>query len=558
MLIKRKDKTTAVGLADALRAGAMIEGKAKILLKDEKTGKSEMIEHKNLVTNAVNRIYGKNFMMGADIPSLLPLEKMLSGILCFKDAFTLPSANDIYCPNEDENIMTACAGNEAHATLNPYRGNPNAIASSSSFNSFTKVWEWQTLQGNGKIGSLALTSGVCGNMGLKPIEGETNSPIDTISNVSSNAFLFTDENSTNAGNSWTPKAASRRPLWIDVTNPRYGYSVAVEYDSTNAICNLHIIKVEHAFLATSLQTEIGEYQEIERHTVLENVSVNTDDLRRYVVCDDDNFVYLVRVYSAIQTGDESEIRGVATFVKLYKISKATWELTSVTYKIQENLCRYFADLYEKTYTDIVANLMIGGDLTSAPWIALNGLPFDDGMIPVYANVQAWTGSGTESLFVGMIWVKVTRDATSSDFDVIDSSIVGNPEDPNGQFVMKSSPNRGAQFWAPSAVKLGHRLYLLNDEYQAYLLNGKKFYHCGLPRRPNGHSTDAFDPNGIVYSPSSCYPAMMFSSFSPLARRNTRSGYCYSNFYLATINNLEDQVEKTPTMSMRIEYSMTVL
>lgn len=557
MLIKQSDKMSPSGLADALRAGAMIEGKAKIILKDEQTGKTEMIEHKNLVTNAVNRIYGKNFMSNADISTLLPLEKMLSGILCFKDAFTNPSANDIYCPNEDEISMTACAGDEAHSTLNPYRGNPNAIASSSSFNSFTKVWEWQTLQGNGKIGSLALTSGVCGNMGLKPIEGETLSPIDTVSNLSSNAFMFADENTQNTGNSWTVKAASRRPLWIDVTNPRYGYSVAVEYNSSLETCNLYILKVEHVFLCTSLQTEAGEYQEVERHTILENVPTS-NDLRQYIICDDDDYVYLVRVFSMVQSGDESEIRGVATFVKQYKISKSTFEMTSATYKIQENLCRFFANLYSKTYTDIIANLNIYGSLSSAPWLAINGLPFDDGMIPVYASIQAWTGSGTESLFNGMIWVKVTRDALSSDFELIDSTIVGNPANPNGVFTMKSAPNRGSQFWSPNTVKLGRRLYLMNDEYQAYLLNGSKFYHCGLPSRPNGHSSDAFDPDGIVYSPENCYPAMMFSSFSPLAKRYTRSGFCYSNFYLATINNLEEQVEKTPTMSMRIEYSMTVL
>ena len=110
MLIKQTDKMSPSGLADALRAGAMIEGKARITLKDEKTGKTEMIEHKNLVTNAVNRIYGKNFMSNADISTLLPLEKRLSGILCFKDAFETPSASDVFCPNEDENSMTACAG----------------------------------------------------------------------------------------------------------------------------------------------------------------------------------------------------------------------------------------------------------------------------------------------------------------------------------------------------------------------------------------------------------------------------------------------------------------
>ena len=548
--ITMSDKTSAVGLADALQHGGEIEGKAKIILTDERTGKRKIVEHKNLVTNAVKRIFQYNWLMNADASAILPMKKLFGGVLCFQNTFQDPTADTVYCPNEGENPMIACAGDLAHATTNPYRGNPNALASSiaSDLSSMTQVWEWQTLQGVGTIGSVALTSAVCGNMGLKPIDDEF-CPINTAANISSDAYMFTDENQTSTQvNKWTVDTARKRPMWIDTNNPRFGYTVAViqtQGVSTILYQKLVAIKMEQTFLKTAMFSQINEYKEVERTVLLENISntdpaASLDDLTWYTIVDDDTHVYVVRAYEYNfpdpSLGHESHIVG-------WKISKSDWGVQSFDYNVQPVIDEKFSSGGINTWGDDGR----GNNNIADCWFKQNGLPFDNGQL-----LGNWHYGG------GLMWFKITDTPTVNDFEQVQ---VLSRFFLNGWYTRTADMRRGANtYWSPTSVRLGNRLYMICDEAGAYLINDTRMYHCGLPARPNGHytTTVSADPDGVIISTPDIYPSMMFSSFSKSGRLKTRSGYCYSNMYLATINNLENSVEKTNTMSMRIEYTLTVI
>lgn len=548
--ITASDKTSAVGLADALQHGGEIEGKAKIILTDEHTGKREIIEHKNLVTNSVKRIFGYNWMMNADVSALIPMEKLFGGILCFQNTFADPTADTVYCPNEDENPMIACAGDQAHATLNPYRGNPNALASSisSDLSSMTKVWEWQTLQGNGTISSLALTSAVCGNMGLKPIDDEF-CPINTASNISSDAYMFADENqSSTQVNAWTPETARKRPLWIDRNNPRYGYTVAlVQKRSTwggveSIQQDIVAIKMEQAFLKTSMFSGINEYKEISRTVVYSSPDFldrrNSSDLSGDVICEYGDYVYFVRVFT-----DEDNL-GYPTdsIISVMKISKVDWSRTSARYNVTEALKEFTGTQHPRIWTMGIQDAYF--DNITDCWIMQNALPTENGKILVNASF------GSTSRSCGL-WIPFDHNPSASEMQIVDNiSYYSRTAD-----IRRGNNNS----WSPSAIKLGNGIYVMVDATRAYFINGSKAYPCGIPARPNGHytSTVSPDPDGIVLSTPETFPSMMFSSFSKSGRLKTRSGFCHSNVYLATINNLENSVEKQNTMSMRIEYSLTV-
>ena len=544
--ISTSDKTSAVGLADALMHDGVVEGKAKIILTNEKNGKREIIEHKNLVTNAVRRIYQNNWIGSADVSALMPMEKLFGGILCFRNPFVEATADTIYCPSEGENPMVACAGDEAHSTLNPYRGNPSPLASSiaSDLSSMTKVWEWQSLQGVGTIQSLCLTSAVCGNMGLKPIDGETRCPINTACNVATDAYMFTDENqSSTQVNTWTLNEARRRPLWVSKTDGRFGYAVFVGNSGASLNTTFSIVKVENAFLKTAMFSGIAEYRIAEQHDFSENLD------SKYIIVDDDDYIYFVKCNGS--TGTTSDPSTIT--LSVIKVSKTNWTVSSATYDITSAIQQYYNNLLGGQNVGVDRNAQFEfyaantGEFTDK-WRVINGVPFENGCILL--NFFVFNDTATD--VTRMCWIPITHNPSYAELKDVNV---------NQFFYRRTSIRRTERtFWSPNSVKLGNGLYLLTDATGGFLINDSRNYRCGAPTRPNGlyTSTVTDDPEGIIYAPEETYPAMMFSTFSTRGVARTRNGFCHSNFYLATINSLEEPVEKSNVMSMRIEYTISVV
>ncbi len=145
-----------------------LTGNLTIELEDQNTGAIETISETNMVTNAVNDIFGVNPMgvmyktAGSydDLivwnENLLPIcPNMIGGILLFPSSIT-EDANNLYLPSS--NLPVAYASNDVNATSNTKRGSMNLTESMALTNGYKFVWEFTPSQGNGTIAAVGLTS----------------------------------------------------------------------------------------------------------------------------------------------------------------------------------------------------------------------------------------------------------------------------------------------------------------------------------------------------------------------------------------------------------------
>lgn len=144
-----------------------VKGTMTMELTDVNTGEVETVEEENLVTNAVNHIFGLNPMgvfyeIGDSIDGikwqsgLLPIcPNAIGGILLFSKALE-ENADNIY--SLSDNLPVAYASNNVNSTANVARGSMNLTESKALDNGYKFVWEFTPSQGNGTIAAAALTS----------------------------------------------------------------------------------------------------------------------------------------------------------------------------------------------------------------------------------------------------------------------------------------------------------------------------------------------------------------------------------------------------------------
>lgn len=152
-----------------------LTGNMTIELTDVNTGEVETAAEGNMVTNAVNHIFGLNPMgvfyeAGESIDGiawnecLLPIcPNMIGGILLFSQALE-EDVDNIYPMSG--NLPVAYASNNVNSTANVARGSLNLTESKALDNGYKFVWEFTPSQGNGTIAAAALTSAQGGENGF--------------------------------------------------------------------------------------------------------------------------------------------------------------------------------------------------------------------------------------------------------------------------------------------------------------------------------------------------------------------------------------------------------
>ena len=144
-----------------------LKGHVKMTLHNCRTGKNEVYEGDNIITNAIRDIFARNYLGGIDYSKCLPLyQTWFGGILCYDTAHTIDADN--YYPQSGYGLV-AHAGDQAPGTAaiiaeDYTRGMPLNIATRDGEVAMT--WEWGSEQGNGTIRSLSLTHKDTGNCGL--------------------------------------------------------------------------------------------------------------------------------------------------------------------------------------------------------------------------------------------------------------------------------------------------------------------------------------------------------------------------------------------------------
>lgn len=153
-----------------------IKGHVKITLHNCRTGKNEVIEGENIVTNAMRDILAANYAGGINYSKLFGTEglwkKWFGGVLLYEQAHTL-NPDNYYPQSDDDNHLFAHAGQNPIDPLyddDLTRGNPVAAAFIQTEDTVKQVWEWGSARGNVPDGryirALSLTHSDVGDAGL--------------------------------------------------------------------------------------------------------------------------------------------------------------------------------------------------------------------------------------------------------------------------------------------------------------------------------------------------------------------------------------------------------
>lgn len=148
-----------------------LHGHTKITLRDL-SGGVKVIEKDNLVTNAVPDIFKCDYAGFMNISKLLPLRQLFGGIYLFENPVT-ENANSYYPQSQLANRMIGHAGQTAHSSASPYRGNPNGALSQEITGGYRFVYDFATNQGNGTLSAVCMVPSNAGDVGLIPYDTTT-------------------------------------------------------------------------------------------------------------------------------------------------------------------------------------------------------------------------------------------------------------------------------------------------------------------------------------------------------------------------------------------------
>lgn len=283
-----------------------LHGHTKITLTNVKTGEVEVVEKDNLVTNAVANIYANNIFGAANYNKMTPIHDMFGGVLCFEDTqdttLTLPL-------NNNDNALTACAGQTAHSTASTVRGNPNGALTGETPDGlgYVYTWDFSTTQGNGQISSLSLCHKWGGDIGLKPYAAEANEfPFVISSNKTKQLlkgydadFVFDDY--------------LLGLIECDIANET-GLHCAISGGSYGGD-TLTVSEVSIPLINQGINNDLAECAVTATHTV----TLTRTFYNRYsAICSDDNYIYVITAGSS---------SGAHT-LQIDKVSKTTWTATA--------------------------------------------------------------------------------------------------------------------------------------------------------------------------------------------------------------------------------------
>lgn len=233
-------------LFDKLKATALegktmpLKGEVKVIFIDPRDGTEHVeAENHNLVTNAINSIFGANWLNATDFYNLLPTWQLFGGIFCFSEQLTA-DVSTMWPKNENVARMVANAGQTAHSTASTTRGNPNGSATEISGSHIKLAWDWSISQGNGPIKCCCLTHSQAGDCGLlpdgtMPLMKTTGQPIDNVSRFACSVM---------PDNSYSRNAAMTMPVSINSS----GNGIALYFSGTE----LEEITVAHSYVTANL------------------------------------------------------------------------------------------------------------------------------------------------------------------------------------------------------------------------------------------------------------------------------------------------------------------
>lgn len=308
-----------------------IKGHLKIELKDVRTGRTDIaFEGDNMITNALKDIFASNYCGALDYRKLLPLySKMLGGVLCFRNALDVSSADaadDYFIPDDSVNELIAHAGQTVFADQadDIKRGNPLNTSMVVTDGAVTLAYEWGSAGGNGVISSVALTHSDVGDAGTGSNSNAFRSMVPVI-NANFNDY-------TNKNAMWTHAASQADNMVFFVGIDGYGYRFTANGTTVT------LIRIPLAYKKTGLVAEhpFVDGDSIKTQTITTDTNYNISSYGNPYYCYVEETNRLWIFYSTSN----------GRSVKVEEINLADWGMTN-----------WHATNHDSEFSNLGANIM---------------------------------------------------------------------------------------------------------------------------------------------------------------------------------------------------------
>lgn len=175
-----------------------LHGHAKIELTNVKTGEVQTVEEDNMFTNALSDMFSEpfiNYLCYNYSTCIFPIEQTILGGIVLMNEERLEDSNKYIYPFPEQ--ITGYANQEVNSGTDILRGSRNLTESKAIENGYKFVYDFSTSQGNGLIKSIGLTSNSLGYSNGNFSQGRLKDCSGVIFNKrcsSESTYLVTDEN----------------------------------------------------------------------------------------------------------------------------------------------------------------------------------------------------------------------------------------------------------------------------------------------------------------------------------------------------------------------------
>lgn len=482
-----------------------LKGKTTIILRDKRGREQKRVVSENMVTNAVARIFSNNFANTLDVTDkrILPIKNLFGGVMCFQQTIG-EDANTIFPPDEGSNPLIAHAGDYAATTsANPKLGTLDAQNSGEITNGYKWQWFFNLSQGIGRINCCGLTSAMGGNIGLTPIENMFPHTM-----IPSNQIVSTGVNSGYT----TIDSVIYTPI-------RYDRSRGRAYAAFASGSTFTEIELEQRLLRFGLNSAPMRHSEDE-------VTVSDVISNRYA------WREVSRRSCALSSGSVGNYHCIITDGTDYYVCQST-SSHSASGSSQVS----------------ISHIATGGTDLVSTTITITGGQFST--IPYYDSGNTTYPRRVSSMY-GYIPIRIDGDHKwayflNKDMDSFYKVDLANPQD----ITLLSSylpEDYKIKMWMP-AYWAGKICYGYN-----FLINDAGVYPAAIAES-TATSMDGYTHDILAYSDT---PSLLMFDKYTKTDDSTHLGYVRTGIaapYLATINNLEAEVEKTLSQTMSIIYEL---
>lgn len=491
-----------------------LKGHIKLTLHNCRTGKNEVYEGDNIVTNAVADILGADYAGGVDFNTLAPLwQKWFGGVLCYQQAHALNNGvldpTDYFIKSDATQHVIAHAGQTAIDSEHDddiSRGSPVGVAYVKTNNSMKTVFEWGSSRGNGTIAALSLTHSDTGSFGTG------GNFYDFINNYCPYALINRSDSSWNIKDLSTIKNKAMALTQYDEANSLCFYLGSDDFDWNTVSDNVTVYINKLAYTKTGLfQTAFSSAELNRKFTVQTPITFYSmpcfyfDQATKYLWL----FTNVTDIYNSFDN----------TNVKYCVIDCENEEMV--------NLGTELSPVYYKTIVSDTSNLTRLGVKDSSEWF-INSSIFKFGnnvYLPITTNAASYQNvSGLKRISLN------TADQTQINFS---DTLYYMPE------LMGSEEIQIAPY-KPANANI------------AYVINGDNAWKC---------KNDVQTMNERVLGTYVNSPYKVSSLVSPENRYRASISiyprYIFANKLInSTKYNLPSSVQKTTSQSMTVEYTLT--